>query len=409
MRRAVLGFASMVAACRAPSVGDASAATGAESGRASTRDGADALEGGEGTGGLEGGEVTTRGGAESHGDDESRGSSSAGEATRGTSGVASGGRTTTTVDPGESSSEDSGAHIVCRDDHRVVAFVTNWDACPTAEQLTAYSHVVIAFAVTYTWSETGNLCDPGCVIQPVEGCSGVALSSFVADLHAQGKEVLLSFGGAGMGGVWEGQCGEMVKCWDACLGRAEQVADQLAELVQAHDLDGIDIDYEYCLHSAAHRDFVESLTVGLRDRFDALFPGIEKWITHAPMDREVDVGEPYYEILERTAAVLDFVMPQYYNGGDSPFTAEGLARIEANYDALVEGVFGGDASRVTVGFCIEPGCQPVAQQPAALDVMRHFDDRYSDHGGLFFWAHPDDAGASFSAPFRAHYDETVCH
>jgi len=336
-------------------------------------------------------------------DDTSQGTTTA-STDRGTSTQPS----STDEDGSESSTGVPPMNATCRDDHRVVAFVANWQACPTAEQLAAYSHVVVAFAVTYTWTESGNLCDPECTLQPVEGCSGTSLAALVETLHAQGQEVLVSFGGAGMGGIWEGTCGEMVKCWDACVGRADAVADELTELVATHGLDGIDIDYEYCLDTPEYRDFLELLTLGLRERLDRTFPGEHKRITHAPMDREVDAGEPYYEILRRIAPAIDFLMPQYYNGGDSPFTDEGLARIHDHYATLVQEIFAGDASRVTVGFCIEPGCQPVATQPAAVEVIQEFDARYPDHGGVFFWAHPDDVDAWFSAPFRAHYDATVC-
>jgi Pyruvate/2-oxoacid:ferredoxin oxidoreductase delta subunit len=190
----------------------------------------------------------------------------------------------TTSDTGGSGTTSDGTEggVPCVDDHRVVAFLANWQTCPTAEQLAAYSHAVIAFAVSYTWDPGGNICDQSCTIMPVEGCTGTSLNQLVSDLHAAGIRVLVSFGGAGMGGVWEGTCGNMTKCWDYCLDQVESVATQLTDIVVGADLDGVDIDYEYCLHTPTHTGFVEDLTTTLREQLDAAFPGEHKLITHSP-------------------------------------------------------------------------------------------------------------------------------
>jgi hypothetical protein len=191
---------------------------------------------------------------------------------------------------GDATTDPSGGEA-CVDDHRVVAFVANWEACPTPAQMAHWSHAVIAFAVTYTWTPNGNLCDPNCQIGPVAGCTGKSLAELVADLHAADVKVLLSFGGAGMGGLWEGTCGQMQKCWDACVGHTAELVDSLTDLVVDNDLDGVDIDYEYCLHDPAHVGFVADLTTGLRAGLDAL-PGPRRLVTHAPMDHELDSATP---------------------------------------------------------------------------------------------------------------------
>jgi hypothetical protein len=49
-------------------------------------------------------------------------------------------------------------------------------------------------------------------------------------------------------------------------------------------------------------------------------------------------------------------MPQYYNGGNSPFAETGFQNILKNYSDLVS-VFG-DPAKVIFGFCIEPGLLP---------------------------------------------------
>jgi chitinase len=315
--------------------------------------------------------------------------------------------TTTDADTTDGATTDTGGEA-CVDDHRLVAFVANWTACPTAEQLAQYSEVVIAFAVSYQWTRDGVICDEACTISPVDGCTGTALDQLVADLHAADIEVLVSFGGAAMGGLWEGTCGEMTRCWDHCVDQVDSVVAQLTDIVVDNDLDGVDIDYEYCLHDEPHIAFVEDLTTELRASFDAASPDEHRRVTHAPMDSELEAGDPYYELLGRVADSVDFIMPQYYNGGRDPFTPEGLESIHTHYTALVDDIFGGDASKVVFGFCIEPGCNPVATQPAALEVMQTVDAWYPGNGGAFFWAHPNETDAWFSAPLREYYDAQYC-
>jgi len=315
--------------------------------------------------------------------------------------------TDVTTDPTADPSTDTGAGEACVDDHRVIAYVANWEECPTPAQMAHWSHAVVAFAVTYTWTPNGNLCDPNCQIGPVAGCNGKSLAELVADLHAADVKVLLSFGGAGMGGLWEGTCGQMEKCWDACLGRTAELVDSLTTLVVDNDLDGVDVDYEYCLHDPAHVGFVADLTTGLRAGLDAL-PGQPRLVTHAPMDHELDLGDPYFSIVADHADAIDFLMPQYYNGGMSPYEPAGLAAIETHYRDLVDGPFAGDASRVVFGHCIEPGCAPVATQPAALDVAKTVATWYPNDGGVFFWAAPYETDGAFSAPFRQHFDQAFC-
>ena len=68
--------------------------------------------------------------------------------------------------------------------------------------------------------------------------------------RGQGKKVVLSFGGAGMGGSWPG---DNNNCWDYCFGKEEEVSTQLVSIVQSQNLDGIDLDYGKDTHT--HCDF----------------------------------------------------------------------------------------------------------------------------------------------------------
>jgi hypothetical protein len=92
------------------------------------------------------------------------------------------------------------------EDSRLVAYVGNWQTCPTIKQYDAYSHIVIAFAVSYTWSPAKNVCNLQCNIDStVPICNNANNQGLINTLRAAGKKVIVSFGGAGMGGSWTGK------------------------------------------------------------------------------------------------------------------------------------------------------------------------------------------------------------
>ncbi len=87
------------------------------------------------------------------------------------------------------------------EDSRLIACVGNWQGCPTDEQIDAYSHIVIAFAVSYTWSPGKNNCDSECqVSSSLPLCGNQARPDLIDKWRGMGKKVIMSFGGAGMGG-----------------------------------------------------------------------------------------------------------------------------------------------------------------------------------------------------------------
>jgi chitinase len=162
----------------------------------------------------------------------------------------------------------------------------NWQTCPTAEMYDAYTHVVIAFAVSYVWSPSMNICSTTCEIATPPVCENDPNPGLIQDLQAAGKKVILSFGGAGMGGSW---IGDVNDCWEYCYGREAQVVNRLTQIVGEMGLDGVDIDYEYFHEDNQNgsgftkgveaQKFLREVTLGLRNSLDALRPGME--LTHA--------------------------------------------------------------------------------------------------------------------------------
>ena len=96
------------------------------------------------------------------------------------------------------------------EDSRLIAYVGNWQTCPTDAQVDAYSHIVIAFAVSYTWSWSKNNCDEQCEVDSPPTCENQVRNDLIDRWRAAGKKVIMSFGGAGMGGSWSG---DQNNCW----------------------------------------------------------------------------------------------------------------------------------------------------------------------------------------------------
>eukprot|EP00656_Telonema_subtile_P038515 TRINITY_DN434_c0_g1_i1.p1 TRINITY_DN434_c0_g1~~TRINITY_DN434_c0_g1_i1.p1 ORF type:complete len:890 (-),score=196.15 TRINITY_DN434_c0_g1_i1:81-2750(-) len=289
-------------------------------------------------------------------------------------------------------------------DSRLIAYLGNWQSCPTAAQTAKYTHIVVAFAVTYTWNPAKNVCNQQCAISTPPICNNAPQPALVAAWKAAGKKVILSFGGAGMGGSWSGDVNE---CWDYCLDKPASVVSQLTSIVNNQNLDGVDIDYEYFYEdSPANRpawnkgaqavSFLRQVTTGLRSALPA-----GSIVTHAPMDSDLQQGKAYYNVLKEVAGSMDFLMPQYYNGITRPASVgvgsvgTGTVSALSNYNMLVNDMFGGSAGsehKVVFGLCIGAcsgtGSNANAQQAAR--IMTDLKVSYPCNGGAFFWVVQDD-------------------
>jgi len=267
-------------------------------------------------------------------------------------------------------------------DSRLIAYLGNWDPCPSTNQVAQYTHIVIAFAVSYQYREAKNLCNTSCDIAQPYVCGNNANPALVSEWKRAGKKVILSFGGAGMGGSWN----RKNDCWEYCYGKETKVVDRLVQIVNNMGLDGVDIDFEYYVTEKAV-NFLNQVTIGLRNKLPA---GSE--ITHAPMDSDVIPGKRYYDdVLKVIGNHLDFLMPQYYNGYTRPAidgiggTGEGRMSALSHYNAIVNGIFGGDAKKMVFGFCIY-GCEKSdATASQAVKVMTDLASSHPCNGGAFFW------------------------
>mmetsp|Transcript_20842 Transcript_20842/g.41449 ORF Transcript_20842/g.41449 Transcript_20842/m.41449 type:complete len:1000 (+) Transcript_20842:122-3121(+) len=317
-------------------------------------------------------------------------------------------------------------------DSRLIAYVGNWQACPTDEQIDAYSHIVIAFAVSYTWSPGKNNCDATCQVpSSLPLCGNQARPDLIEKWRGMGKKVIMSFGGAGMGGSWSG---DQNNCWDYCFGREDKLSTDLVSMIEDQNLDGIDIDYEYCYdvagkqagrcaqRSSLYTDekaqlFLNSMTSLLRAKLDVLQASNEYnrgryEITHAPMDTDLVPSNghdsKYFDILHERRADLDFLMPQFYNGytraGLDGFDGTGSGSIKAStiFSSLANEMFDNKPNKVVFGHCISDcsgtGSNVNANQAVQIqqEIKEFNNGEFACNGGAFFWVASHDAGGAWS-------------
>jgi len=295
-------------------------------------------------------------------------------------------------------------------DSRLIAYLGNWQNCPTDEQMAQYTHIVIAFAVTYTWSPGKNICSETCEIAEPLVCGNAPRPDLIQQWKSMGKKIILSFGGAGMGGSWAGDSND---CWDYCFGRETQVVNRLTDIVNNMGLDGIDIDYEYFYEDnqngsgftkgAQAQTFLKDVTLGLRSSMPA---GAE--LTHAPMEPDMVPGKAYYNVLKEVASSLDFLMPQYYNGYVRSHT--NFPGALSHYNTITNEMFNGDASKIVYGFCINDCGAFNLDGYQSAEVMGWLSQEYPCNGGAFFWVANADTNGDWSKPVKDQLliDGAVC-
>ncbi|KAL7533241.1 hypothetical protein ACHAWF_004416, partial [Thalassiosira exigua] len=283
---------------------------------------------------------------------------------------------------------------VATDNSRVIAYLGNWEFCPSEQQLASYTHIIIAFAVTYQWTVNGNIYDTSCTdeqLPAVPTCGNTYRQDLIDSWRAQGKKVILGFGGAGMGGSWNAPGSG---CWEHCFDKGPYLSDQIVSIVSAQNLDGVDLDYEYFYNTQEQQKFLKDMTSSLRTKLDALGAGYE--LTHAPMDSDVVPGTAYYNILQEHTDQLNFLMPQFYNGitraDVDNFDGVGVKPILAQsvYKDISVGIFGGQQDKVVYGFCLKNldgtnACEGSVDDTTAVSIVQSMNSYYRCNGGIFFW------------------------
>jgi len=287
---------------------------------------------------------------------------------------------------------------------------------------------VVAFAVSYTYSPSKNNCDQTCSIAAPPTCNNQVRTDLIDKWRADGKKVLLSFGGAGMGGSWSG---DQNNCWDYCFGKENDIANRLVSIIDDQHLDGIDLDYEYCydiagkqagrcsqrssLYSDAKAQrFLDYMTFMLRTKLDALQAnnGYNRGryeIAHAPMDSDLTPNSSaYFQILKVRRADLDFLLPQLYNGVTRAHvdgiegSGAGALSAASIFESLSNDMFDFEPDKIVFGFCIADcaGTGSNVNGNEAVQIMKDLktinDGEFGCNGGAFFWVAFHDQGGTWS-------------
>ena len=290
-------------------------------------------------------------------------------------------------------------------DSRLIAYLGNWQSCPDLNQYENYTHIVIAFAVTYTWAPARNLCSTTCYIDTPAVCENSFNKQLIKRLQDSGRKVMISFGGAGMGGKWKD---DPNNCWDYCFGRESSVVKRLTDIVTSLSLDGVDINYLYFYEDGQNGSnftkgkeaqmFIKNVTTGLRD---SLPKG--SLISHSIQDIDLIPESQYDSLLSNLSSQLDFLMVHYYNGFSRPIidgieaaTSERISAL-SHYTRIVNNLFFGDSTKVVFGFCISDCNDSNAKGTEAAAVMKNLSNHHSCNGGAFFWNAEQDKDGTWSS------------
>jgi chitinase len=262
----------------------------------------------------------------------------------------------------------------------------NSEASP-AEKLIGlpYSHVILSFVTLPPGGKRGL----SLVVDP----RLVAPLKIVGKLQADGKKVLISFGGGDM----------KLEAYRPAVGKEAALAKALAAFVAKHGLDGVDLDFEatgalrHPLADGAFdgKAFLIALTKALRQTLPA-----GKLITHAPQAPYLDPSwhkGPYLEILREAGAAIDWITVQYYNNPDFdlPVKTHLVGAEKDPFPASYAGIVGGapgfpwPSEKTLVGLPIYRGDASNGHQPPKVvqdDILKPLLARYgAKFGGLTGW------------------------
>ena len=260
----------------------------------------------------------------------------------------------------------------------------NSDASPPEALIgTPYTHVILSF-VTVAPGET----DDGRVSLVVPGKIAPALA-VIGRLQAEGKRVLISFGG---GDMW-------LDDYTGLVGREDALAHAIAVFVATHGLDGVDIDFEVsaALHGRRQpgvfdgRRFLIDLTSALRQRLPA-----RTLISHAPQAPYLDPawhGGPYIDVLRAVGDSIDWIMVQYYNNPDyqSPVARRIIGLPPQPFAASYAGIvnLSWPSEKTLVGLPVyrdDASSGHLPPQRIVSEVVCPLRDRYGrEFGGLTGW------------------------
>lgn len=263
----------------------------------------------------------------------------------------------------------------------------NSDASPLSAALnTPYTHIILSFVTAAINHQ-----------QAIELHVNKNLAPFwsdVAKLQANGKKVMISFGGG------EFQAAD----YAPLAGRENELAALLANFVQDKGLDGIDIDYEASATFLTERQpgvidgraFLIRLTQALRQQL----PAPRYLLSHAPQPPYLSAtwhGGPYLDVIQSVGGQIDWIAVQYYDnpGFDSPVTSHIVGTtsppLATSYHGLtnINGPLAWPARKLLVGkpvYQADAASGHITPQQVIKEIITPLKHAYGNRfGGLMGW------------------------
>jgi len=251
---------------------------------------------------------------------------------------------------------------------RIIGYYDTW-ASVKPSNTSVYTHIYFAFL-----AKTSS----------ASGCGGWQTSWSQSDVNYYknaGKTVILSAGGGDMN-------------WNGCTWN--ETALEIEKVVQQYGFDGADIDYEVTPVAT----WIQGVTSDLHAAYAA--NGLSgKLITHVPQSYYMDEGgkyggnQDYWNALIPVLNEVDFVLIQYYNNDPLPNSDPNGA--VQHYTNIVNGLYGGDASKVVFAICLTDcgsggGDLSVSQ---ANSITKTLAQKFTNFGGMALWSTSADVNAGY--------------
>jgi chitinase len=266
---------------------------------------------------------------------------------------------------------------------RYVIYYNSNASPPEALIGTPYTHVILSFITVAPGAPDAG---PVSLVVPSKIEPALAL---IARLQAEGKRVLISFGGGAM----------QLDGYTGLVGREDSLADAITSFVSRHGFDGIDIDFEVsaALESPRQpgvldgRRFLIDLTAALRQRLPA-----GALISHAPQAPYLDPawhGGPYLDVLRAVGGAIDWIMVQYYNNPDyeAPVARRIVGQPPRPFVTSYTGILGSSwpSEKTLVGLPVyrdDASSGHLAPEKVISKVVCPLRERYGESfGGLTGW------------------------
>ncbi|WDE03419.1 hypothetical protein SG34_018710 [Thalassomonas viridans] len=218
----------------------------------------------------------------------------------------------------------------------------------------------------------------------------------VSAIQAEGKKVLLSFGGGTVSS----------DTYHQLAGNETELAENIAAFVTKNNLNGVDIDYEDTgafTGSSGYSgvDFLVNLTRALRE----VLPAPQYLITHAPQPPYLESGsgmDGYIQVMAEAGCDIDWLNVQFYN--NHPWSAN-PPQIVSSYEKYAQ-LPGLSAEKLLIGLPVTEHDAGSGYMPVDEIISEVIEPVQADGtlGGMMNWQFSSDKGGAWAEQIGAAID-----